>query len=123
MGDMTKNFSRHEFMCNDGSDIPSEYEDNLLKLVKNLQVLRDHIKTPLSINSAYRSPDYNAKIGGAPRSKHMLAMAADLSSRLDPRYLASTIEQLIAEGKMDQGGIGIYSTFVHYDVRDRKARW
>ena len=31
--------------------------------------------------------------------------------------------QLIKEGKMKEGGIGIYSTFVHYDVRGWKARW
>ena len=34
-----------------------------------------------------------------------------------------TIERLIREGKMEDGGMGRYSTFVHYDVRGSRARW
>ncbi len=33
------------------------------------------------------------------------------------------IEKLIAAGKMEEGGLGIYSTWVHYDHRNVKARW
>ena len=35
----------------------------------------------------------------------------------------SQIEKLIKEGKMKQGGIGIYKGFIHYDIRGTKARW
>ena len=31
--------------------------------------------------------------------------------------------KLIKDGEMDSGGVGIYPTFVHYDVRGRNARW
>lgn len=54
----------------------------------------------------------------------MLATAADIKvPGLDPRDVKEAIVTLIKEGKMDSGGIGLYKTFTHYDVRGRNARW
>ena len=33
------------------------------------------------------------------------------------------IEDLIDFGVMLQGGLGLYDTFVHYDIRKTRARW
>lgn len=124
MAKLTENFSLQEFMCNDGSDVPNEYLPNAIVLANNLQVLRDFIKKPITINSAYRSPKYNAKVGGAKNSQHLVAKAADLRVEgLTPKELANAIESLIKAGKMHQGGMGIYPTFTHYDIRGTKARW
>lgn len=121
---MTKNFSIHEFMCKDGSPVPLPLIPNVEKLAKNLQVLRDHLGEPLTILSGYRSPAHNAKVGGKKNSYHMKALAADLSCKSKtPKQLHSIIEKLIAERKMNQGGLGLYPGFVHYDVRGTKARW
>ena len=126
MAKLTENFSLEEFKCKDGSDIPNEYLPNAIQLAKNLQVLRDFIKKPITINSGYRSPKYNAseKVKGAKNSQHLLAKAADLRvDGITPKELAKVIESLIKDGKMQQGGVGIYPTFVHYDIRGTKARW
>ena len=124
MGDVTKNFSLREFRCKDGTDVPDELKDNVVLLCENLQILRDHIGKPIRIISGYRSPKYNRRIGGARKSQHMKAKAADLRvSGMTPHELKHAIETLIEEGKMMKGGVGLYTTFTHYDVRGRNARW
>ena len=124
MAKLTTNFRLEEFKCKDGSHVPNEYLTNVIELAKNLQVLRDYIGKPIIINSAYRSPKHNAKVGGAKNSQHLLAKASDLKvSGITPKELANTIEKLIEAGKMKQGGIGVYKTFTHYDIRGKKARW
>ena len=42
---------------------------------------------------------------------------------MTPKEVALVIEGLIESGKMKEGGIGVYPTFTHYDIRNRKARW
>ena len=121
---LTDNFSLREFRCRDGSDVPEEYMDHVQELAENLQVLREHIQRPIIVISGYRSPTYNKKIKGARRSQHMLAKAADIIiSGMTPEEVKSAIVELISEGKMKKGGIGLYTTFTHYDVRGFNRRW
>ena len=124
MSKLTLNFRLSEFKCKDGSGVPDDLMDNVKLLCENLQVLRDHLGKPIRVISGYRSPRYNRRIGGARRSQHMLAKAADIRvSGMSPSELKREIEKLIKEGKMMKGGIGLYKTFTHYDVRGRNARW
>ena len=121
---LENNFSLKEFRCKDGTDVPDDLMDNVKKLAKNLQVLRDHIQKPITIISGYRTPEYNKKCGGVKRSQHLLAKAADIVvSGMTSLEVRDTIIQLIKDGKMDSGGVGIYPTFTHYDVRGRNSRW
>ncbi len=121
---LTKNFSLHEFRCKDGTDVPEDLMENVQLLAENLQVLRDEIGLPIRVISGYRSLKYNSKIGGARRSQHMTAKAADIIvSGLSPKEVKEKIVSLIKAGKMHSGGIGLYTTFTHYDVRGRNARW
>ena len=122
---LTKNFNLSEFDCKDGSEMPSELLPNVLELAENLQVLRDFVGVPIKINSAYRSLEHNSKISGASNSsKHLFAKASDIViESKSPEQVANIIKVLISEGKMKQGGIGVYKTFTHYDIRGYKARW
>jgi len=121
---LTKNFNLSEFDCNDGTEMPSELLTNVLELAENLQVLRDFVGVPIKINSSYRSLSYNANIGGSKNSQHLFAKAADIViESKSPEQVANIIKALILEGKMKQGGIGVYNTFTHYDIRGHKARW
>ena len=98
--------------------------DNVQLLADNLQVLRDCLEAPIHINSAYRHSKYNKSVGGTSKSKHLLCKAADIRvDSLSSAQVYETIEMLINEGSMKDGGIGIYNNFVHYDVRDKSARW
>jgi len=123
---LTKNFSLHEFDCNDGSKMPSDVLLNVVELAGQLQILRDFIGKPIKINSAYRSPSYNKMVGGAKNSQHKLGKAADIRvDGISPRELHGIIEELIKDGRMKQGGLGRYNSFTHYDIgyNGRKRRW
>jgi len=120
----TKNFSLSEFACKDGTAVPEKYYDNVWELMQNLQVLRDYFGVPITINSGYRTEKHNAKIGGSKNSQHLLAKASDIVVKgISPLEVYQTIEKLIENGKIKQGGLGLYKTFVHYDIRGIKARW
>ena len=121
---LSTNFSLHEFESADGTAPNGEVLKNLTELAKNLEVLRKHIGQPIQVTSGFRSKEHNKKIGGALNSYHVIGMAADIKvAKMTPEQVAKAIELLIAEGKMKDGGIGIYKTWLHYDVRNVKARW
>lgn len=122
---LTKNFSRQEFDCKDGTIVPDKFLFNVKEVAENLQALRDYLEVPVSVTgSGYRTPSHNAKVKGAKNSQHLTASAADINAKgYEPKKLAEVIELLILKGKMKQGGIGVYPNFVHYDIRGTKARW
>lgn len=121
---LTENFKLEEFRCHDGTGVPYEYIDNVIELVNNLQRIRYHIRKPIIIISGYRNPTYNKKVNGSPNSQHMLAKAADIQIQgLHPIEIYQTIENLITQYKILEGGLGLYNTFVHYDIRRKKSRW
>lgn len=120
---LTNNFNINEFRSKDGADFPLEVIENLKMLAVNLQELRDEIGVSLHINSGYRSPAHNKKVGGARRSSHLKGMAADLQNRTHtPQQLFEIIERLQKEGRMHDGGMKAYATFLHYDIGP-KRRW
>jgi zinc D-Ala-D-Ala carboxypeptidase len=88
-----------------------------------LQALRDALGKPLIVNSAYRSPEHNRKVGGAKSSRHMQGDAFDIRmTNHDPHAFERAAR---AAGFT---GFGFYraSDFMHIDlgpVRDWGARW
>ena len=121
---LTENFSLHEFDCNDGTPVPESLLGNVEALAGQLQILRDYLKEPVWINSAYRHANYNKRVGGAPDSMHVRAMAADITvMSKTPKQVKAVIERLIKAKKLKFGGIGLYPGFVHVDIREAYARW
>jgi len=121
---LTNNFGLSEFKCNDGSLPRGEELANCQELAENLQILREHLGRPIRIISGYRPPEYNRRIGGAKRSQHIAAKAADIKvTGMAPAEVHAVVLKLIKTGEMKQGGVGKYSTFVHYDIRGTAARW
>ena len=110
---LTKNFNDEEFKCKCGC---GEIKYNL-KHITRLQVLRDYLRKPIIINSAYRCENHNKAIGGAPESRHVQGDATDIRIEgLEPEILADICENIF-------DGIGRYDTFTHCDSRGKKARW
>ena len=113
---LSKNFKVSEFKCNDGSDTVLISD----KLVGLLQKIRDHFGVAVTINSGYRTSTYNKKVGGATNSQHVKGTAADIVVKgVDPLTVAQYSEHLMP----DSGGIGVYQTFTHVDVRTSRSRW
>ena len=121
---LTENFNLSELESKDGAEMPQEVLINITKLACNLQRLRDALNRPIRINSGYRSSSHNEAIGGVKNSQHTKGKAADIVvDGLSSKRVKRAIESLILEGEMLQGGIGLYDTFVHYDIRKQRARW
>ena len=113
---LSANFKVKEFACTDGSDpvfIDSE-------LVNVLQKIRNHFGKSVKITSAYRTPTKNKACGGSVYSQHLYGRAADIKiNGVTPKKVAAYAEKLLPKS----GGIGIYKTFTHIDVRATKSRW
>ena len=113
---LSANFKVREFACRDGSDVVFISD----KLVSVLQQIRSHFKARVNINSAYRTPSYNKKVGGAAYSQHLYGKAADfVVEGISPKEVGRYAETLLP----NSGGIGIYSNFIHVDDRTTKSRW
>jgi hypothetical protein len=57
---------------------PNEVLLNLRRLALFLEDVRKVLDKPIHINSAYRSPEANEKVGGKPTSQHCRGTAADI---------------------------------------------
>ena len=113
---LAENFKVKEFACNDGSDTVLISDE----LVDLLQKIRDHFGVAVVINSGYRTSAYNKKVGGVSNSQHVKGTAADIVVKgVDPLTVGQYVEYIMP----DHGGIGVYQTFTHVDVRTSRSRW
>ncbi len=103
-----KNFSPAEIACRGTGQLKLHPE-----ALDRLQALRDRLGKPLIVRSAYRSPQHNRNVGGAPRSKHMDGKAFDIAmANHDPVAFEAAAR---AVGFL---GFGFYprSGFIHIDL-------
>ena len=122
MGDLSPHFSRHEFRCKGCSKanpcpwFPTDAVDAALIAV--LEKVRTHFGKPVTVNSGSRCTPHNTSVGGSPKSQHVKSKAADIVvSGVTPKTVYDFLDPA------HSGGLGLYDTFVHVDVRDGKARW
>lgn len=117
MGDLSPHFSRAEFACHCGCGftVPN------MALVELLEKLRAHVGKPIKIMSGCRCRHHNRVVGGAKQSQHTLGNAADIKIEgMTPDEVAHRAALLLNPG----GGIGVYPSFTHVDVRaGGAARW
>ena len=80
----------------DMDNTPGEAEiENLKRLAeKVLQPVRDHYGKGVKVNSGYRHPEVNAKVGGSKTSDHCKGQAADIEI---PGVANAELAQWIAE--------------------------
>jgi hypothetical protein len=81
--------------------------------VRSMQDLRDAVGAPVYVHSAYRTPAYNAGVGGVQFSRHQWGDAADMHTDvLDIAELGDVCA--------DQGAsyVGYYEAHIHCDWRN-----
>lgn len=110
---LARHFKVREFACRDGSQVV--FIDDYLYTI--LDILRHKLGKPVIITSGYRTPEWNAKCGGAKYSYHMRGMAADIRvDGMSPKELAKELDKIVE----NSCGIIVYSKWVHFDTRDGK---
>lgn len=110
-----KYFKVKEFACKDGSQ--AVFIDTYLVAI--LDILRSKVEKPVIITSGYRTPERNAKVGGAKYSYHMRGRAADIRvNGMKPKEVANELNKIVP----DECGIIVYNGWVHIDTRSKKYR-
>lgn len=96
-----------------------EIEENMnADFLNKLDEAREIANIPFIINSAYRSPEHNAKIGGKPNSSHIKGLAVDISVT-NSRQRFIVLNALLNVGFTR---IGIADTFIHVDLDNEKSK-
>lgn len=123
----SKHLTWKELACKNGIAYPNRFilDGRVFKLAAVFEDIRGLWGKPITIHSAYRTPEYNKKIGGARASQHMQGRALDLAP---PEGV--TLNQFYDAIKANVNefgirGLGKYKTFVHVDIRpsDRLVVW
>ena len=104
---------------------------NCIQPLVVLDEIRDRLREPVRITSAYRSPMYNRAVGGERMSYHLIFQALDSTCRRGPTVFAAVARELRGTrfklpgggSFVWRGGIGVYPSFVHIDTRGRDANW
>lgn len=114
--DKYPNFSEKEFACPCCEEV--KINENL---VRNLQRLREELQQPIVITSAYRCPDHNEAVGGAPGSAHKDGLAVDFK-RPDANSM-----WLVQNLCNNFNGVGLRlhgdNQYCHVDLKQRQAVW
>jgi uncharacterized protein YcbK (DUF882 family) len=138
MGDLTKNFSKIEFMCKCGTcgwgNLRTIETDILKPIAEELQRLRDFVclkerrDVPLIIHCGIRCPQHNKIKGGEEYSRHLPKFyiqkqgAADFHAGGLPNWkLRHYVKQAWKKGIIS-GGCGLYVWGCHVDT-SRKRYW
>jgi len=76
--------------------------------------LQEKLGKRIQVNSGYRSPAYNRKVGGAKRSKHMDGTAIDITFAGFNREERAKAARIARE--VGFKGLGYYNSFLHVDL-------
>lgn len=126
---LSDHFIVEEFDCNDGTEVPAAYYEALKYLCRTFLEPLHAAYGPVTINSGYRTPNYNASVGGASNSFHIYTAhddddpAADVACAKGSPSQWHTKLDSIRQAHGGNGGLGRYSTFCHIDLRDYPSDW
>ena len=113
---VSKNFKRSELACPCCKQMKCK-----IGLIDCIQSIRDYLDMPIIITSAYRCKMHNSTIpGSSPESYHTKGLAVDISTLGWCGYAIHDLLELITS---QDSGIGVYPTFIHFDLRNDRSVW
>ncbi len=123
----SKNFLWSELECKCGCGTRNIDKE----AIRKLQMLRIQIGKPFTINSAARCPKHNWNAGGKMTSRHLsvnsgtfLGVNIIKATAFDISIVGHDAYKLkIAAQQCGFNGIGIARSFIHIDIRGKKAEW
>lgn len=127
---ITHNFSMEEFTFSAAAlrlginnELPPSLMANAKRTCEGLEKIRQALGCVIDITSGFRCPNLNKAIGGAPRSQHMLAQAADIVAPKfgPPRQLAARLAESLEFFDIDQIILEYYS-WVHVSFSSTPRR-
>ena len=130
--DLDKGPSPHlswrELGCRDGTPYPEPWKRNrALVLARVFERIRLEVGAPIRVNSAYRTREYNARVGGSRNSQHVEGRALDLAvpRKLTFGEFCEIVLAVVRRSGSRLRGLGVYPSFIHIDIRPspRLVRW
>ena len=114
---ITPDFDSEEFECKCGCGFNSID----IGLVNRLQVIRDILNEPITVDCGCRCPAHNQSVGGEPNSYHLQGMAVDWTVDKESWKQLGRISKLLENWS---GGYHYYPDrhFIHIDVGPQR-RW
>lgn len=122
---LSEHFTLEEFTSTIHRNIdntpPEEIQEQLKVLAWHLEGIRNLLQAPITVNSAYRSPELNKAVGGSSKSQHMSGQAVDFTAKSfgTPEQIFNAIrnssvpyDQLILE----------YGKWVHVSFSDKNRK-
>ncbi|MEL6139009.1 MAG: D-Ala-D-Ala carboxypeptidase family metallohydrolase [Cyanobacteria bacterium J06628_6] len=106
-----------------GSRIPVNRNTvyGIIRIAKVMEDVRKRLgNRPIKINSWYRDPTTNRRVGGASRSRHLVGDAVDF---VLPGIHPYTVYDRLNGWWGSRGGLASATVFTHIDTRGYYARW
>ena len=106
-----------------GSRIPVDATvvDGILKIAEVMEEVREYLgNRPIQVNSWYRDPATNRRVGGASKSRHLSGDAVDFVVQ---GIAPPQVNRQLEAWWNNRGGLASASSFTHIDARGYRARW
>ncbi len=94
-----------------------------MPLIQAMDAIRKQLDHPLLITNCYRAPPYNSCVGREINSQHLDFRAADFVGKDGDSAAWAEAARAVRDSGVFSGGMGIYRSFVHVDVRGSVADW
>lgn len=111
------NFNINEMAC--GCDECTDIDDcytNCVKTLTVLQLLRGVLQMPITINSGWRCAKHNKAVSGSEGSRHLVGLAADISTANWSQQDIDTAKDWLTENRVFWIN---YDRHIHIDLRNQ----